>query len=263
MLSSNSNGVDNKIIQWDIPESPRDIPIMQAIAQPLEYEYLLEQGWWHIEGFLWRIMYDFDQNDWEGRRKVMHLRYDLLDFIFSKSQRKLFKKNADLQYCIQPLTYIDDEKQALFAKHVSRFSKRAPNSILEMTPYWLSSPNMSWECLLFKDQKLIACSFFDMTPNATASSYAMFDPAEEHRSLGILTMCIEIQNAMLNGHRYYYPGYTYFVPSNMDYKKQFHNTEYLNWETLAWTPIGRSLVIRNGFQKKLTEAEYQKLFNDI
>jgi arginine-tRNA-protein transferase len=237
----------NKKIEWDEPQSPQEIPLISAALSPQEYEKLLAEGWWHLEAYLWRIMYDFEWHDWENRRRVMHLRYQLQNFLFSKSQRQVFKKNTDLQYVIQPLEYITDEKHILFVKHSERFKKRVPHSILEMTPRWLAPPNMSWECLIYKKNELIACSFFDMTPNTTASIYAMFDPEESHRSLGILTMCLELQHALLHGQKIYYPGYAYFTPSHMDYKKQFHNTEFLDWETMRWTSVGRTLAVRDGF----------------
>lgn len=239
---------------WEEPQSIKDIPVMAASVSPEEYEQLLAEGWWHLEGVLWRIKYDFEWHDWDNRRLVMHLRNNLKNFQFSKSQRKLFKQNSDLQYIIQPLEYIDDEKHILFVRHSERFKKRVPNSILEMIPRWLNTPNMSWECLIYKKNQLIACSFFDMTPNATASIYGMFDPDEAHRGLGKLTMCLEIQNAILHGQKFYYPGYAYFTPSHMDYKKQFHNTEYINWDTMSWTPVGRDLVRRDGYIEKNTDT---------
>ena len=177
----------------------------------------------------------------------MHLRYKLKEFVFSKSQRSVFRKNADLKFKIQPLRYIDEEKHLLFVRHSQRFSRRVPQSIMEMTPRWLTEPNMSWECLVYKMDRLVACSFFDMTANATASIYAMFDPDESKRSLGILTMCLEIQNAMLQEQQIFYPGYAYFDPSHMDYKKQFNNTEYFNWDSGSWMPVDRGLANRQGF----------------
>lgn len=235
------------IVKWDIPDSPQDIPLIAAAVGPEVYEQLLAEGWWHLESYLWRIMYDFEWHDWENRRKVMHLRYKLTDFEFSKSQRSVFRKNADLKFKIQPLRYIDEEKHKLFVKHSQRFSKRVPQSILEMTPRWLTEPNMSWECLIYRMDRLIACSFFDMTPGTTASIYAMFDPDESKRSLGILTMCLEIQNAISQEQKIFYPGYAYFDPSHMDYKKQFHNTEYFNWESGRWVAVDRELANRKGF----------------
>lgn len=234
-------------IHWDIPASPQEIPLIAAAISPELYESMLAEGWWHLESYLWRIMYDFEWHDWENRRKVMHLRYRMKDFTFSKSQRSLFRKNADLNYKIQPLKYIDDEKHILFVKHSQRFDKRVPQSILEMTPRWLTAPNMSWECLIYKKEQLIACSFFDMTGSATASIYAMFDPEESKRSLGVLSMCLEIQNAISKRHALFYPGYAYFNPSHMDYKKQFHNTEYFNWSSLKWIQADRELANRDGF----------------
>ena len=33
----------------------------------------------------------------------------------------------------------------------------------------------------------------------------------------------------------------------MDYKKQFHNTEYFNWESGRWVAVDRELANRKGF----------------
>ena len=81
----------------------------------------------------------------------------------------------------------------------------------------------------------MAVTFLDLGENATSAVYAIFDPAEAKRSLGILMMLHSIRLSRERGYRYYYPGYAYREPFNYDYKKRFAGLEYLDWE-FGWKP---------------------------
>jgi len=59
--------------------------------------------------------------------------------------------------------------------------------------------------------------------------YAMFDPEEAQRGLGIFTMLKEIEFAISNGKEFYYQGYAYEGESFYDYKKRFRGTECFDW----------------------------------
>jgi arginine-tRNA-protein transferase len=82
---------------------------------------------------------------------------------------------------------------------------------------------------------LIGVTYLDIGQTATSAVYAMFDPAEAKRSLGILMMLRSIVFSRERGYRYYYPGYAYREPSAYDYKKRFMGLEYLDW-TAGWKP---------------------------
>jgi arginine-tRNA-protein transferase len=57
----------------------------------------------------------------------------------------------------------------------------------------------------------------------------MFDLTEGRRSLGLLTMLLEIAYARERACRYYYPGYSLDTPSAYDYKKNFGAMEQFDW----------------------------------
>ena len=57
----------------------------------------------------------------------------------------------------------------------------------------------------------------------------MFEPSEEKRSLGILTMLLEIRYALERGKKFYYSGYAYEGSSFYDYKKRFSALESFDW----------------------------------
>ena len=54
-------------------------------------------------------------------------------------------------------------------------------------------------------------------------------PEETQRSLGILTMLLEIDFALRSGKKFYYHGYAYEGNSFYDYKKRFSGLERYDW----------------------------------
>jgi leucyl-tRNA---protein transferase len=82
----------------------------------------------------------------------------------------------------------------------------------------------------------VAASFLDLGKEGVSSVYAIFDPAESRRSLGIFTLLKEIEFARERGYRFYYPGYACHEPSPYDYKKQFAGLEWFDWEG-NWKPL--------------------------
>jgi leucyl-tRNA---protein transferase len=89
---------------------------------------------------------------------------------------------------------------------------------------------------LWKGNRRVAASFLDLGQEAVSSVYAMFDPAEARRSLGILTMLLEMDFARQRGCRFYYHGYAFHEPSPFDYKKQFSGLESFDWQG-HWIPM--------------------------
>ncbi len=196
-----------------------------------EWEGLLAQGWRHNGKMVFRSSHDIDEED--GLCRILPLRNVLKDLDFSKSQRKIFKKNQDLRHEIRPLR-IDDAKHDMFYKHIARFKHRVPLSIWDFVAIEKNKPFKTWELCVYKENKLIACSFIDITRNSLSSTYAMFDIDEGHRSLGIYTMILEMMFGQEKNKTYYYPGYAYETPSFFDYKKKFSNTEFFDWDTKTW-----------------------------
>ena len=89
------------------------------------------------------------------------------------------------------------------------------------------------ECLQLsvrEGDRLVAASFLAVGRRACSSVYAVFDPECSSRRLGIFTMLAELEFAKAQGYEYYYSGYATVEPSCYDYKKQFAELEYYDWE---------------------------------
>ena len=193
---------------------------------PGHLDALLANGWRHFGIYFFR--YNLGFLDFDIRR-VIPLRTRLSEFSLSKSQRRVLRKNQDLEVVIRPIE-IDDTAEKLFHRHKVRFDHNIPDSIFDFLPHdSVSAPCDTKEVCVYKDEELIAASYFDIGARTASGIYAIFEPTEAPRSLGIFTMLKEIEYAIDAGKEFYYQGYSYEGESFYDYKKRFRGTEIFAW----------------------------------
>jgi leucyl-tRNA---protein transferase len=196
------------------------------------WESLLEEGHDRLGTLVRRTQFAYD--DAIGYAQRMPLRYNLSPdtepFQFSKSQRKLLRNNAGLAYKFV-VAVNSNEKQQLFERwYTDRFGHPESLSVWFMQ----DAPIRSYDLLVYKNDKLIACSNFDITDNAQYSNIAFYDPDEKHLNLGTWTMLKEIEFGLKNNKLIHYPGYAYMEPSKFEYKKKFPNVEFFDWYSKSW-----------------------------
>ena len=170
------------------------------------------------------------------RYTVLPLRVDLERFTLSRSQKRVLAKNRDTKVILRPSS-VDGAKELLFEKHRARFDENVPDSLfnfLSPNPAAVPCPNL--ELCVYLGNKLLGVTFLDVGATATSAVYAIFDPEEAKRSLGILMMLHSIEFSRAQACRYYYPGYAYREPFTYDYKKRFTGLEYLDWSA-GWKPF--------------------------
>lgn len=190
-------------------------------------ELLLANGWRHFGTHFFRYNLGFHEFD---IRRVIPLRIRLADFSFSKSQRRVLRRNDDLTVSIQPIV-IDDETEQLFHLHKQRFNQAIPDSIYDFLSHDPARvPCKAKEIRVSNGEKTIAVSYFDIGESSTSGIYAIFEPKAVKRSLGIFTMLKEIEYSIANGKEFYYQGYCYEGESFYDYKKRFSGTEAYDWK---------------------------------
>lgn len=191
-----------------------------------QMDAMLEEGWRHFGTHFFRYNIAFHA----GKIcRVLPLRVRLNDFSFSKSQRRVLKKNQDLQAVVRSIE-ITEEKEILFERHKRRFKSGVPDSIRDFLSFDAANvPCEALEFCVYDNENLVAASFLDVGKASVSSIYAMFAPEEAARSLGILTMLLEIDFALRNGKSFYYQGYAYDANSFYDYKKRFRALEKFDW----------------------------------
>jgi arginyl-tRNA--protein-N-Asp/Glu arginylyltransferase len=202
-------------------------------AAPQRMDELWAEGWRHFGALFFRY------RGWEhgGRLyTIMPLRLDLRAFAPSRSQRRVLARNRDLRVEVSA-TRLDAETERMFRSHRRRFTEDVPDSLNDFLSHAPARvPCRNETVRVYDGERLVAAQFLDLGETAASAVYAMFDPAESRRSLGIYTMLLAINYARGRGCRYYYPGYACHEPSLYDYKKSFAGLEYFDWRG-SWLPL--------------------------
>ena len=202
-------------------------------VSPVQLDLLLAEAWRHFGTHFFRYSLAVYR---EEIRRVIPLRIRLADFNLSKSQRRVLRKNEDLRMEIRPIA-ITAESNALFHCHKQRFDHSVPESIYDfLSNEPATTPNQGREIAIYSDERLVAVSYFDIGAACASGIYAIFDPDEATRRLGIFTMLKEIEYARSTGSAFYYHGYAYDGESFYDYKKRFSALERFDWEG-NWLPL--------------------------
>ncbi len=123
-----------------------------------------------------------------------------------------------------------------------RFTENVPDSLRDfLSDHPATEPCRNVTIEVRREGELLAASFLDLGAESASSVYAMFDPKHSARSLGILTMLLEIEWARQLGKRRYYLGYAYTMPSVYDYKKAFGALESYDWSR-GWVPLPKDFA---------------------
>jgi leucyl-tRNA---protein transferase len=208
---------------------------VRARATPEQMDFLWALGWRHFGSYFFRYSASLRRGEF---LTVIPLRVDLSKFEPSRSQKRAVARNRDLRVVIRD-TFIDEVKQGLFYRHRERFKDNIPDSIYDfLSEDPAFEPCRNREICVYGGDSLLAASFLDIGGRSTSAVYAMFEPSESKRSLGVFTMLEAIRYSRELGCRYYYPGYAYREPSIYDYKKNFAGSEYYDWEG-EWKPFTR------------------------
>jgi arginine-tRNA-protein transferase len=192
-----------------------------------ELELLLASGWRHFGERFQRYSLNYYKDE---IRRVLPLRVRLSEFKLSKSQRRILRKNADVE-CTISRAEITPDVHELFAWHKHRFTHDIPESIytfVSSEPASVPTDGMMLRVTL--GTQLVAASFFELSTRGLSSVYAMFHPLHAMRGLGTFTMLKEIEYARDHAKHFYYHGYAYEGESFYDYKKRLTGLEAFDWK---------------------------------
>lgn len=200
---------------------------------PQVMDALWADGWRHFGTTFFRDYFNVQE-----RRliRVLPLRIRLEMYHPTRDQRRILKRNQDLEITFRPIL-ITPEHDQLFQRHAERFTENRPPSLysfLSLSPVLV--PCTSLMCEVRDDGRLIAASFFDVGHESTSSIYAMFEPSESRRALGHYTLLLEIEYARQREKQFVYTGYAHKISSYYDYKKRYRGTEFYDWRE-RWHPL--------------------------
>ncbi len=166
-----------------------------------------------------------------GCRQCLSIRVPVALFEASKSQRRAWRKNADLVVTSGPAE-ADQERFALYRKYVTQWHGKSSGDEEETYQSFVSflyeSPVETVE-YQYRDAtgRLLGVGICDVSDKSLSSVYFYHDPAESHRSLGTFSALYEIAECQKQARAYYYLGYWVDGCATMAYKESYRPHEVL------------------------------------
>ncbi|OAV45487.1 hypothetical protein [Lewinella sp. 4G2] len=212
------------------------------VLSPQSLDEYLAKGWYRMGASIFTTHFlFFNQQPYSA----VWIRLDLQDFAFSKSQRKLMRRNAQTFTVASGPRQIDAERENLYHRYAEDFDGRLSNSISDSLEDYGEDSVFNTLEISVRDtvsKQLVANSYFDVGDTSAASILGIYDPLLKSFSLGYYTMLLEIQWCLDNGLRYYYPGYVVPGYGRFDYKLRLGKSQYYNIQTDKWLPFANEAV---------------------
>ncbi|WP_417331295.1 arginyltransferase [Halomonas cupida] len=168
----------------------------------------------------------------DGCNACISVRIPVDDFVPNRTQRRLMRRNADLEIQVLPAQF-SSEHYDLYARYICTRHHDGdmfpPSHEQYRTFLSLDQP---WARLMeFRLQgELVAISAFDELQHGLSAIYTFFDPSEhfERRSLGTQAVLALVQRAINQGLPHLYLGYWIEECRKMSYKRAFQPLEQLD-----------------------------------
>ena len=213
---------------------------------PESLDWHLAKGWYRMGSTIFTTHFLFFKN---RPYSAVWIRIDLQEFAFSKSQRRLLRKNAQLfEVAIAPRT-IDEEREELYDRYAADFDGRLSPTIADSLEDYGGDVVFNTHEVTVRERvsrQLVACSYFDLGDDSAASILGIFDPQLRTFSLGYYTMLLEMEYCLDRGFRYYYPGYVVPDYRRFDYKLRLGPAQYYDVRTERWRAYESLDPLREG-----------------
>lgn len=190
-----------------------------------EYQNMLEHGWRRFG----RMHFVPECNNCT---KCISMRIDVKNYIFSKSEKRVLKKNANTEVYVQKPSLSLDHLALYDKYHKFMHGKKDWNySPIEPLEYERSyvqgKAPYAHEILYFVEGKLVAVALSDILEKSISSIYCFYDHDYAHLSLGKYSILAQIKIAKDMNIPYIYLGYWIKEHYSMGYKKAYTPFEIL------------------------------------
>jgi arginine-tRNA-protein transferase len=213
---------------------------------PKSLDWHLARGWYRMGSTIFTTHFLFFDN---RPYSAIWIRVDLQGFTFSRSQRKLLRKNR--QHFDSEVGHgtINDEREKLYRRYAEDFDGRLSPTIRDSLEDYGDKTVFHTHDISVREKvsgQLVACSYFDLGDESAASILGIFDPKLRHFSLGYYTMLLEVEYCLRQGIRYYYPGYVVPGYPRFEYKLRVGPSQYFDIRTDNWHPYPEFDPLREG-----------------
>lgn len=179
----------------------------------------------------------------EGCDACVSVRLPVAEFVFSRSQRKVLNRNADLSGALveaeATVEQFDLLRRYLTARHPGGgMSDMTWQDYVAMVEDTAVRTHLIEYRLPSGDRgpgELVGVCLTDLLSDGLSMVYSFYDPALERRSLGVFAVLDHIRQASAAALPHVYLGYWVQGSPKMDYKARFRPMEMLR--PLGWTRV--------------------------
>nr|MBM4111718.1 arginyltransferase [Phycisphaerae bacterium] len=202
-------------------ESMRVRAFLAESMLPSDYQALMDQGFRRTGTMLYAPAC-------ETCSACIPLRVPVDEFTPSKSQRRVLRRNADVQVTVRR-PEADDATYALYRRYLEH---QHPGSELDSTrdsyrESYVATCVDTHQIDFSLNGTLIGFSIVDVCATSLSAVYHAFDPDFARRSLGVYSALTEITLAQQMGIPYYYLGYWIAQSPAMAYKADYRPHEIM------------------------------------
>ncbi|MEQ9450927.1 MAG: arginyltransferase [Pseudomonadales bacterium] len=164
-------------------------------------------------------------------------RIQVEDFKPRRSQRRVAKANADLTVKVEPAAF-SQRHYHLYERYISlrhADGDMYPASEDQFRSFLLSQWSHSLFLSLYDGNRLLSVAVTDRQDNGLSAIYTFFEPNEDKRSLGVMSILSQIQLARSWDLPYLYLGYWIRDCAKMNYKTEYRPAQVFlqgRWLTL-------------------------------
>lgn len=190
-----------------------------------EYQNMLEHGWRRF-GKMHFVP------ECKECTKCISIRIDVENYKFSKSEKRVFKKNKETKVYIQAPTISVDHLN-LYDKYHKKMNEKKDWTYTPIEPieynrsYVEGKSSFTKEILYMRDDKLIGVALTDILPKSISSIYCFYDHDYEKLSIGKFSILAQIKIAKQLKIPYIYLGYWIKNHFSMGYKESYQPFEVL------------------------------------
>jgi len=152
------------------------------------------------------------------------IRIPVQGFRESRSQRRVWRRNQDVQYDMGPVTFTT-EKLELYNKHKQERNLARNERQMSRRGYegwFVNTCTRTVEIRYRVGDRLIGLGILDVGARDTSSVYFFFDPAESQRSLGVFSVLVEIIWLRQQSGRHHYLGLYVADCPRLSYKAAYY-----------------------------------------
>lgn len=229
--------VDTDIIEFSTLQSP--CVYLKGQKMKMAYKYikdcslslstkLVQRGWRRFGHYYSRPACD-------GCKACLSMRIDVNAFVFSKSARRVIKKNEATRVLVRKPT-ISDEHLNLYEKYHRYMQEKKGweyypvNADSYADLYAKGFSSYGYEILYIRDQKLIGVDLVDFLEDGLSAIYFYYDPEYSYLSLGRFSLYKQIEMARERELEWIYLGYYVKECDSLNYKNDYKPNQVLHNE---------------------------------